>query len=394
MSYEPTYKNGDWKANCDRCDFTFKASQLKETWDNLKVCKECWEPRQPQDFVRAVRDNQSVPWTRTEICPTNVADTELTWVQRTSGVGVNLRSVWYESGMWVICGDSGTILTSTNSGVTWTARTSGVSASLRTVKYWNGDWYIVGRSGGSSRATILKSSDGITWADLSSSAGLSTELVTIAFNDSTLVFGGWETEDFTGYALSSTDGTSFSSIGSVLTTEFIYGVAWNSVDSLWGIVGASYSGDLDWFGTSPDLSAWTRISVTNATGELWTVHHDGTSWIVCENLTKIYTSTDASTWTRRTETNMESDNPWRVTGNSAGILMISGGFVTGKIIISSDGGATWSLTYEADTSVLLMSKTEYGGSTWVGVGWNGRIVTGDQTVADTGIPSGTFTNTL
>lgn len=30
------------------------------------VCKEDWEPRQPQDFVRARIDIQAVPWSRPE----------------------------------------------------------------------------------------------------------------------------------------------------------------------------------------------------------------------------------------------------------------------------------------------------------------------------------------
>jgi len=28
------------------------------------TCFSCWEPRQPQDFVKAIPDNMSVPWSR------------------------------------------------------------------------------------------------------------------------------------------------------------------------------------------------------------------------------------------------------------------------------------------------------------------------------------------
>lgn len=56
--------DGDWNANCDRCGFKFKASKLKEEWTGFMVCKECWEPRHPQDFLRGVPDDPSVPWTR------------------------------------------------------------------------------------------------------------------------------------------------------------------------------------------------------------------------------------------------------------------------------------------------------------------------------------------
>ena len=53
---------GDYNANCYQCGFKFKASQLRRQWQGFYTCESCWEPRQPQDFVRAVPDNQTVPW--------------------------------------------------------------------------------------------------------------------------------------------------------------------------------------------------------------------------------------------------------------------------------------------------------------------------------------------
>ncbi len=69
MSYQKSnYRHGKWRVQCDRCGHDFHSDQLYKTWDGLMVCKinDCWEPRQPQDFLRAVRDDQSVPWTRSE----------------------------------------------------------------------------------------------------------------------------------------------------------------------------------------------------------------------------------------------------------------------------------------------------------------------------------------
>ena len=56
---------GDYNAICDRCGAKFKASECKMEWDNLFVCQWCWEERQPQDFVRGVKDDQRVPIART-----------------------------------------------------------------------------------------------------------------------------------------------------------------------------------------------------------------------------------------------------------------------------------------------------------------------------------------
>lgn len=80
-----TFKKGEWNAICDRCGFEYKSSQMKKEWNNLRVCKDCYEPRHPQDFVRGKKDDQSVSWTRAEgadvetdtsgwVTPTSVPD--------------------------------------------------------------------------------------------------------------------------------------------------------------------------------------------------------------------------------------------------------------------------------------------------------------------------------
>lgn len=58
------YKSGDYNAACDRCGRKFKASELRLTWDGLRVCQADWEPRHSQERVRASKDDQSVPWSR------------------------------------------------------------------------------------------------------------------------------------------------------------------------------------------------------------------------------------------------------------------------------------------------------------------------------------------
>ncbi len=60
------YKKGDYNAICDRCGFKFKASQMLKTWDGLFVDRTCWEPRQPQDFLRVYPEHLSVPIARPE----------------------------------------------------------------------------------------------------------------------------------------------------------------------------------------------------------------------------------------------------------------------------------------------------------------------------------------
>ena len=60
------YKKGDWNVIEDIGGRKVKASQTYLRWDGLRVLKQDFEERHPQDFVRAVPDDQSVQWTRSE----------------------------------------------------------------------------------------------------------------------------------------------------------------------------------------------------------------------------------------------------------------------------------------------------------------------------------------
>lgn len=60
VSRSPGYKSGSHWAICDSCGFQFRAEDLKETWDNRWVCNEDYEPRHPQDFLRAKEEKISV----------------------------------------------------------------------------------------------------------------------------------------------------------------------------------------------------------------------------------------------------------------------------------------------------------------------------------------------
>lgn len=79
MSYTPRYDKGNWKADCDVCGRTYKASELQKRWDGLMCCRHDWEIRQPQDFVRGVADTQIAPWTRPEPTDNFLPITMIQW---------------------------------------------------------------------------------------------------------------------------------------------------------------------------------------------------------------------------------------------------------------------------------------------------------------------------
>lgn len=75
------YEHGTWNAVCYECGGKFKANQLLKHWQGYYVCRNHWEPRHPQDFVKATADKQTPPWTQPEPADSFVAtDTYITTI--------------------------------------------------------------------------------------------------------------------------------------------------------------------------------------------------------------------------------------------------------------------------------------------------------------------------
>ena len=51
------------------------------------VCRDDWETRQPQDFVKAIADTMAPPWTRSESQDTFIAFCTIYTIAAVSGVG-------------------------------------------------------------------------------------------------------------------------------------------------------------------------------------------------------------------------------------------------------------------------------------------------------------------
>lgn len=72
---------GNWNSLCDSCGRKFKALDLKKRWDGLMVCKEDYELRHDQDFLRVQKEKIAVPWSR----PYPTADTFIGHICSVSG---------------------------------------------------------------------------------------------------------------------------------------------------------------------------------------------------------------------------------------------------------------------------------------------------------------------
>ena len=77
MSNQNKAKLGSWNVICDYCGFKFKAEDVKEDWRGLYACRKDWSPRNAQDFVRGVPDDQSTAFSRPEGADTFVTVNEV-----------------------------------------------------------------------------------------------------------------------------------------------------------------------------------------------------------------------------------------------------------------------------------------------------------------------------
>lgn len=64
MNQMDYFVGGLWNFRCDECGAKRKSDVARHRWDGAIVCPRCWEPRHPQDFVRGVKDDQSIAWSR------------------------------------------------------------------------------------------------------------------------------------------------------------------------------------------------------------------------------------------------------------------------------------------------------------------------------------------
>lgn len=64
MPADKYYVPGTFYRICDRTGFKVRSYNTRMQWNNIIVRKDVWEIRQPQDFVKGVVDDQSVPMAR------------------------------------------------------------------------------------------------------------------------------------------------------------------------------------------------------------------------------------------------------------------------------------------------------------------------------------------
>jgi hypothetical protein len=140
------YKPGSFWRICDRTGFKVRAENTRKQWNNIIVRDRSFEERQPQDFVRGRRDDQTVPEPRPR--QTNVfLGVQTTLAQNTQVILGGGFSTGFSSGFSVSSGSNDTLVVQStvgfnvgdsisvqlNNGTTFFTTASGVNASTNTI---------------------------------------------------------------------------------------------------------------------------------------------------------------------------------------------------------------------------------------------------------------------
>lgn len=78
MANEYAKPGGAWGI-CDRCGFKYRLSDMKKEWTGLMVCREDYDIRHPQEYIRGHADRPAVRNARPEQSDRFLTANEVTW---------------------------------------------------------------------------------------------------------------------------------------------------------------------------------------------------------------------------------------------------------------------------------------------------------------------------
>lgn len=94
MGRQLSYRKGSFYRVSDRTGFPVRAEDTRKEWSGLIVEASTYEPRQPQDLVRGVRDDQSVRDAR-PVAPATF--TGPVWTVTTAAIAIGAVNIPVES---------------------------------------------------------------------------------------------------------------------------------------------------------------------------------------------------------------------------------------------------------------------------------------------------------
>ena len=287
-----------------------------------------------------------------------------TWHVRTtplSPTALNLEGVAFGNGRWVIVGDDGLILSSTD-GSQWTQEANPAPASLDDVVFGNGTFVALG----SNLNNLLTSPDGQHWTKQSPGISGAFEVIFDGTRFLSVLAGG--------FVKVSTNGVNWSNLPTLPAKYDIGGVAFGN--GIYVEAGYKRTGTPPDLYSSVDLKEWT-VRDSHATENLMNVGFGLGLFVAVGQKGSITTSPDGINWTARTS--KHTGFIWDVATDGQHLVAAA---QWGRMLTSTDG-ANWKV-HETGLDWHL-KDVAFGNGTFVAVGWDGQIVQSDPV---TPIPSG------
>lgn len=280
----------------------------------------------------------------------------------------NLKDVVFANSAYVAVGQGGRIVKSTD-GLTWTEVTSGTAQDLYQVIYENNTFVAVGYYG-----ALLKSSDGSTWSAIN--PGFSQSLSNAAYGNGIFVVAGHANNPNEG---PNTDTLVTSTDSGLTWTPEASGIFYGLSFAHGNFIAVGHAGLIS---TSPDGVKWATQFISSMPSLYDAAYGNGTFVIVGgDNQGAVYTSSDTLTWTRQNiaeQGNLSLVGFFGVAyGNNTFVAVGTGWNNTAwsGVIFTSHDGKTWTLKNSALYNTF--NDVVYGKGTFHVVGGSGVLSSTD-----------------
>ena len=315
----------------------------------------------------------------------------VTWTPRVTATTSTIYSLTYGASKFVAAGQLGVLETSTN-GIAWTTQNSGTVTQINKLAYLNNALFFA-----AGQAYIATSTDAVTWTSRTLTTPATTTITSVTFGAGVYMYGG-----SAGNVATSTDGITWtartfgstSSIATIIFGNSLFvavgngGIIRTSTDGItWAAQTSGTTSTLKsvvWDGTR-FLATGVNTKLTSTNAVTWTKIVPGlndTDTVQAAIYTDkfvigyfnggLQTSTDALTWTTRTSNSPNNIYDFAYSGSlytyAAGIGLMG----------TSTDGITWTAR-QTPTSSFIFSVT-YGNNLWAAVNSAGNFLTSTDAI--------------
>jgi len=290
----------------------------------------------------------------------------VTWDSVSTGVTATLYGMHFiNSTTGFIGGSSGTVLKTTNGGLNWTALTTGVTTTINNIFARDVNNIYAPTTSSNVRITT---DGGTTWNNRST--GSSVTVYDVYFKDANI---GIACGSSTALRKTTNGGLNWTITNTGLPSSTFYGITYDQASNTWYASGNSFFA----FRSTNDGTSWDSVSIVGTQTYVSTLYYldrNGTTLLTSGAFGLINSSTNAgANWT--------AHNPLPFSGtlndiwadNMNGRIFAVGTIGVTPLMLSTNGGNTWSTTPGANIPVSLYGIKMLNSNTGFVSGGSGKV---------------------